>query len=187
MIFVDQPTMYFVADSVRAMLSLAKSALCTGCPAGIGAGDPPAAPPPYEVYAVLCSTDPPIVQSLVVADLGFDPTPGQDFSPIQLNDETPPTYCLDMIQGPDVGIDGLWRLVMDQQIWTSTGDAIELYQLAIIVVPAGGDMVTDGMLLAIGRVNGAPAVASAAGDSIKLTAELTPCVCLPPPVPEVPE
>ena len=186
MIYVDQPTLWIPAEGQRSMLLLARSALCTGCPAGTGVGTPPAAVPPYELWAVLTSTDAPIVASLTMADLGgiYALDSG---APVLLNRQVGPTYCLGMIEGPDIGVDGLWRIVMDQVIWTFDAAIVSLYGMALVIVEAGGDLAADGLLLAYGRLTTPPASLAAVGDAIKLTAELVPCLCLPPAIPDVPE
>jgi len=185
MLMIDQPTMYIPAEGQQSMLLLAQLGACKGCPAGVGAGDPAAAPPGYDVYAALATADAAITQALTLADLVL--ASAGDWAPIQLNDETPPTYCADSIEGPDIGSDGLWRLVMDQRIWTATVSIVTVYGLALVIVPTGDDPLTDGLIWAYGRLTDAPFVALDPGDTLKLTAELVPCLCLPPPVPEVPE
>ena len=186
MIYVDQPTLFIPAEGQRSMLLLAQSALCNGCPAGTGVGTPPAAIPPYRVWAVLTTIDAPIVASLTMADLGgiwtFD-----SGGAVQLNGEEAPTYCLGMIEGPDIGVDGLWRIVMDQVIWTFNTLTVSVYGLALVIVALGDDPTTEGLLLAYGRLTTPPASLAAEGDAIKLTAELVPCLCLPPAIPDVPE
>ena len=187
MIYVDQPTMYIPAEGQRSMLELARAALCLGCPEGVGPGDPAAAPPVYEVWAVLGTIDAPIVASLRLPDIGpLGGAGGQ--APHQLNDETPPDYCLGMIEGPDLGVDALWRLVIDQQVWNFGvgSDPQVLYGWAIAIVEAGGNVLIDGRILAYGRFS-APPVSVIPGDAVKLTAEIIPCLCLPPAIPEVPE
>jgi len=185
MIYVDQPVLWIPAEGQRSMLNLAKVGFCQGCPAGIGAGDPAAAPPDFDLYAVLYQNNVPVVPTTVQGDLGLV-IGYPSLAPIQLNGATPPDYCDDYIEGPALGMDDLWRLVMDQVIWTVGGGiSLALYGLALIVVPSGGS-VTDGWILAFGPFTTSP-IAIEAGDSIKLTAEIVPCLCLPPAVPEVPE
>lgn len=186
MIYIDQPTLFIPIEGQRSMLELARAAICTGCPAGTGVGAPPAAPPPYDVYAVLGEVDAPIVASTILGDLGpLAGTAGID--PVQLNGEVAPNYCLNMIEGPDVGLDGLWRLVMDQVIWTGgVGDNNGVYSLAIAIVEAGGDVIADGRILAVGRLS-APPYLQEDGNTLKLSAEIVPCLCLPPAIPDVPE
>lgn len=180
MLYVENVRLWIPTEGTKSLLDLAKSALCTGCPAGIGAGNPAAAPPAFNLSAALVVNNPPLSCGLTYADLELGIS---EAGPHSLNAEAPPEYCLDMLEGPGLGGDGLWRLVMDQQIWTWTADdPVSVYGLALIMEVGAVDMILGFNLLANG-----PASFGAAGDIIKLTAEL-PLPCVMPPAPEeVPE
>ena len=178
MIYVENVQLFLPTEGTEALLTLAQQALCVGCPAGTGDGTPPAAAPVTVLEAALVVNNPPLSCGLTYADLELG---SGDSASIELNQGTPPTYCLGTIE-MGVGGDGRWRIIMDQQIWTWAGDpAVSVYGLALIA-DFGGEK-----LLAYAPLSAGPASFGSAGDIIKLTAEL-PIDCIMPPAPEeVPE
>lgn len=188
MITLEQLSFWLPAEAQGSLLTLAQHAICNGCPAGVGAGDPAAAPPPYDIYLAIYASDAPIVAGSVFNDFGFNPPGSGDHSPIKLNGEAAPDYCLDMIEGPAPGMDGLWRLVVDQQIFGPTGSGGEFYGAGLVLVPEGDTFGDPGtMLLGVARFSAPPVVMDGVADLLKITAELVPCLCLPPDIPVVPE
>jgi len=154
-------------EGAERFLTALKRMFCVGCPAGVGAGDPAAAPP-FGGELRLClntnAADPGC--GLEYGDLALtDDTGG---ACVFLNGETPPNYCSASIEGPAEGLDGYWRIVFDQQIWTSNGDA------TTAPVITGLALVTDTPALTIigyGSLPGGPANFEN-DDIVKLSAEL---------------
>lgn len=118
MIYVGTATMMIPTEGTEMFLSALRQAMCAGCPAGTGVGTPAASAPLFANVAIGLVTnavDPGC--GLVFADLVLTDNPGG--APIYLNQEAPPNYCLEALEGPAEGLDGYWRLVIDQQIWTA--------------------------------------------------------------------
>jgi len=180
MIYMENVRLWMPRESINAILTALKTSLCVGCPAGEGVGDPPAAPPPFTVFARPIVNDPPISAALEYADLELGVN---NLAGIELNDETPPDYCDGSLEGPALGGDGEWRIIMDQRIWTyATGAAQSVYGIALTFHDGSTDK-----LLGYGRLSAGPATFGEVGDVLKLSAELIPCMCLPPAIAEVPE
>jgi len=151
-------------EGAEALLDMVKKAMCQGCAAGVGAGNP-AAVAPDEVFLSLITNDPPVSAALEFADLvPSDDTGG---TPVAINAEGPVgvQYCGDSVEGPDTGVDGEWRLVIDQRIFTSAGDAstpTTIFGIALSDVSS--------RLIGYYRIEGGPA-AFAEFDIIKVTGD----------------
>lgn len=178
MIYNEHVQFIIPREGAHALLTLAKYALCSGCPAGMGAGDPSAAPPIPTLELWLVTNNPPISSELGIADLELSLAVGGE--PITVNREEGPGYCEEMVEGPAQGADTEWRLVFDQQIWSyASGDGAPIFALALVV-----DDPTEGqMLLGYAVLPGGPAAFTVFGDIIKLTADLV----LLPQIPVEPE
>jgi len=177
MIFVEHVRLWLPTEGTDLLTSELWKRFCTGCPAGTGAGTPPAAPPPTDLIVSLITSLPVLSCGLTYADLvlGTDEAEGKS-----LNAEAAPDYCLGNLE-QGLGGDGLYRLVMDQQIWTWTSMApVSVFGLVL-------HSLAPEKILGVGLFENGPAAFGADGDVIKLTAEL-PIGCIMPPAPEeVPE
>jgi len=165
MLFVADVPLMIPTEGTEQILSALKTALCAGCPAGIGAGDPAATTPPLGDLTIVLNTnavDP-------SAGLSFDdlaPTDDAGGAPIDVNQEAAPDYCIDGFEGPAIGIDGYFRLVLDQQIWTAAGGASTPPVITGYALVLNGDT-----LLAYGPLPNGPANFET-GDIVKLSAQL---------------
>lgn len=154
-------------EGAMVLLQDVRQAWCQGCPAGTGAGTPPASQPDRSLSLALVTNNPPLSAALVFADLVLsDDTGGV---PVELNDQTPVVteYCTDSIEGPDIGVDGEWRLVIDQRIFTSAGDGTTpatVYAVALVDTD-------EELLIGYYAIEGGPA-AFAEEDIIKVTGDL---------------
>jgi len=153
-------------EGTEKILEGLKASLCAGCAAGTGVGTPAASTPPLGDLTLVLNTnavDP-------TAGLSFDdlaPTDDAGGAPVVINDETPPAYCIDGFEGPAVGGDGYWRLVVDQQIFTAAGGATTPPVITGVALVLDGDT-----LLAYGPLPGGPANFET-GDLVKVSAQMT--------------
>jgi len=165
MLYVGDVPLMIPTEGAEQILNALRSSLCAGCPAGVGAGDPAATPPPLGELTLVLNTnavDP--TAGLSFGDLA--PTDDAGGAPVVINDETPPDYCIAGFEGPAIGGDGYWRLVVDQQIFTSAGGA------TTPPVITGVALVIDGTtLLAYGPLPNGPANFEA-GDIVKVSAQM---------------
>lgn len=178
MIYNEHVQFVIPREGAHALLTLAKYALCMGCPEGVALGDPSATTPIPTLELMLVTNNPPISADLGIADLELSAAVGGENK--TLNREEEPDYCLDMIEGPAQGADTEWRLVIDQQIWNyASGTGAPIFAVALMV-----DDPTEGpMLLGYALLPGGPAAFTVFGDIIKLTADLV----LLPQIPVEPE
>lgn len=166
MIYTGIVPMMIPTAATRWWLAALRNAICEGCPAGTGVGTPPAALPFFNTVSLMLNTnavDP--ACGLVFADLVVtDDTGG---APIVINEEAAPGYCSVALEGPAEGLDGYWRLVYDQQIWTAAGDGTTAPQITgLILHDTGSDEV-----LAYGQLPNGPANFET-GDIVKLVMDL---------------
>jgi len=166
MIFVEDVDLMIPTEGTEAILEGLRSALCAGCAAGIGAGNPAATTPPLGDLTFALNTnavDP--TAGLAFADLALTDDAGG--APVAINGEAAPDYCIDGFEGPAIGGDGYWRLLVDQQIFTAAGGA------TTPPVITGVALILDGnRLLAYGPLAGGPANFET-GDIVKLSAQMT--------------
>lgn len=166
MLYVGQVMMMIPKQGTEMFLLALKHAICAGCPAGIGAGNPAAAPPLFtsvRLGLVTNAVDP--ACGLVFDDLSLCDNAG--YAPVDINMETPPNYCIAGFEGPGEGLDGYWRLVIDQQIFTASTPGSTPPQ---IVGAALYDDV-DIKLIAYGPLPGGPA-SFEDGDIVKISCEI---------------
>jgi len=173
MIYVENVRFWVPREAAYSLLALVKAQLCDGCA--------DEAAPSIAVTVDLVTNNVAVTEATTFADLTFSEAGGGEGK--VLNDETPPGYCVGMLEGPGLGGDGEWRLIMDQQIWTWTsGDPESIFGVALWANIDGEDVIVGYAQLATG-----PAAFGEVGDIIKLTGELVLLPQVPPPVEEVPE
>lgn len=178
MIASEDVRLWMPREGAMSLLTLAKNAMCVGC-------DDTDAPPDFDVYLALVANNPPLAAGLTRGDLTLVTAVGG--TPIQLNGEASPGFCDGMIEGPAEGLDGEWRLVIDQQIFAyASGDPESVYAVALLIVDAGGSL-DDATILGYGNLALGPAPFGTVGDVIKITGQFILEPLLPPAVPEVPE
>jgi len=169
MLYIGNVPMMIPTLSTKFWLQAFKNAICEGCPAGTGVGTPSATRPFFDTVALLLNTndvDP--GAGLVYADLVLSDDTGA--AAVQINEETPPGYCDTSFEGPGEGLDGYWRLVNDQVIWTSQGDGTTPPQITGLALAEIVDN-DPPALLAYGVLPGGPANFEA-GDIVKLVMDL---------------
>lgn len=178
MIASEDVRLWMPREGAMSLLTLAKNAMCVGC-------DDTDAPPDYDIYLALVANNPPLAAGLTRADLTLVTAVGG--TPAQLNGEASPGFCDGQIEGPAEGLDGEWRLVIDQQIFAyASGDPESVYAVALLVVEAGGDL-ADATILGYGQLANGPAPFGTVGDVVKITGQFILEPLLPPAVEEVPE
>lgn len=170
MICVFNPRLWRPREACQVMLEMVLEAMCEGCPAGVGAGNPAAAPPTLDIFIQPFTNAIEITDTTVWADLDLD---NVNLPAVAVNAEAAPTYCDGNIQGPGTGTDNEWRLVFDQQIWNFVGP---ITARGVVVYAFDG---AAGRILGVGNFD-APCSLLAAGDALKVTSELV----LEPSVPE---
>jgi hypothetical protein len=166
MIFVADVPLMIPTEGTEAILEGLRSALCAGCAAGTGVGTPAATTPPLGDLTLCLNTnavDP--TAGLAFGDLALTDDVGG--APVDINAEAAPDYCIDGFEGPAIGTDGFYRLIVDQQIFTAAGGA------TTPPVITGVALVLDGnRLLAYGPLPAGPANFET-GDIVKLSAQMT--------------
>jgi len=174
MIYVANVKFMIPTEGTEQLLNAIRNAICEGCPAGIGAGNPAAAPPFLSAVSLMLNTNAPTVDAgLAFADLVVTDDSGG--APVVVNQEAAPTYCIAGVEGPEEGGDGFWRIVFDQQIWTSAGDG------TTPPVITGLALVNSGAELLIGYAELPDGPANfETNDIVKLSAELLLKPQLPP-------
>jgi len=104
MIYTRECQFLMPTEGARALLSVFAQLLCDATPA------------PKYIWAGIFSNTPTIDCALEIADLTTPLFAGS--GPQLLN---PASVCTDSLEGPAQGVDGVWRLIMDQHIWTTNG------------------------------------------------------------------
>lgn len=167
MIHLEHMMLKTPLESVGVLLGLVKQALCAGCADVVGA-----VPPVDDVYLMLITSPLDLTCGVEFADLTFATDTEVTAANRLQNDSAAPTYCSAKVEGPAQDLDGNWRLLFDQEIWLFDTDPQSYFGLALVVVEADEDPVTDGRLLAIASFAEGTVSLQATGDAIKLTAEL---------------
>lgn len=178
MIASEDVRLWMPREGCMSLLTLAKHAMCAGC-------DAEDQPPAYDIYLALVANNPPLTAGLTRDDLTLVTAVGG--TPVQLNNSAAPGYCDGKIEGPGEGLDGEWRLVIDQQIFPyASGDPESVYAVALLMVEDGGSL-NDATIIGYGNLANGPAPFGTVGDVIKITGQFILEPLLPPAVPEVPE
>lgn len=168
MLYVGTVPMMIPTAATEKWLQAFKAGICNRCPAGVGAGDPALGAALFGVVELQLNTnavDP--GAGLVYGDLEITDDSGG--VAVWVNPTAAPAACLAAFEGPEEGLDGYWRLVYDQEIWTANGDGTTPPQITGVALV--GDTGTTPVLLAYGSLPGGPANFEQF-DILKLTTEL---------------
>jgi len=158
-IFMVQSRFWNPREAAGVLWQAVMDQLCAGCPISVG-GEPPSVPAILQFIG----DDFEIVDALEYADLTIVGTN------MVLNDEAGPAYCDGHLQGPSLGVDGEWTIILDQ-VEQTFGAANTVY----------GAVITNGGGLMWGVSKFDVPVVLGGGDTIKHTGLWSLLPQIPPP------